>query len=220
MDPQRRPRRRIIVAPPGAAFDGDEAPALDCEVHGGPPNDPTGRPHHPSMASTPLGVGIHRADRRPRGLRGMGRTSLDARASSHARRPPKYLVPVQHQAGWMVFFYFQVQRKGSPHWETLETSSLAPLRPFGYRSRLHRYLVNWQRREGAGTREMARWILTRVAELEPGAPPPLRVRIAQGWTRSSVDAPPTGRWNPPPWRRLSAQRRRVIAEYQSEELAR
>ena len=121
--------------------------------------------------------------------------------------------------GW-VFFYFQVQRKGSPHWETLETSSLAPLRPFGYRSRLHRYLVNWQRREGAGTREMARWILTRVAELEPGAPPPLRVRIAQGWTRSSVDAPPTGRWNPPPWRRLSAQRRRVIAEYQSEELAR
>lgn len=120
--------------------------------------------------------------------------------------------------GW-VFFYFQVQREGSQRWDTLETSSLAALRPFGYRSRLHRYLVNWRRREGPGTREMARWILSRFAELEPGEPPPARVRISQGWTRSSIDAPPLGRWNPPDWRRLPPRRRRVIAEYRSEELS-
>ena len=119
--------------------------------------------------------------------------------------------------GW-VFFYFQVQREGSQRWDTLETSSLAGMRPFGYRSRLHRYLVSWRRREGPGTREMARWMLSRFAELEPGQPLPSRGRIAQGWTRSSVEEPPAGRWNPPAWRRLSPRRRRVIAEYAREEL--
>ena len=143
-------------------------------------------------------------------MRGLPRTVADAQNISclFSTKPD----------GW-TFFYVQVQPAGSTHCETVEMSSLAAMRPFGYRSRLHRYLVRWQRREGLGTREMAVWALSRYAQIAPEAPPPDGIRIALGWTRSTLDNPPAGRWNPPPWHRLSPRRRRVIAEYRAEELA-
>lgn len=119
--------------------------------------------------------------------------------------------------GW-VFFYFQVEREGARGWETLETEKIAPLRPFAYRSRLHRYLVAWSRQNGPGVRQMATWLLGRDREVYGDQPPIRRLRIAYGWQRSSVERPPQGRWQAPAWHQVPSQRRRIIATFDAAEL--
>ena len=142
-------------------------------------------------------------------FRGLPQTMADAQNISclFSRKPD----------GWQ-FFYFQVRRPGGG-WQTLDPDRLAPLRPFAYRTRLHRYLVAWGRQEGRGTEEMAAWILRRDREIHPQLPAPAQIRIAFGWTTNRVEDPPQGRWSPPPWERQPRQRRRVLATYDAEALS-
>lgn len=115
--------------------------------------------------------------------------------------------------GWS-FFYVQAQYPGQTSWTTLDQRELFPLEPFGYRTRLHRYLMAWKRKPNKGTEEAAMWIFGRYEQLHPELPQPQYIRFAWSWTVPDANDPPTGRWKIPEWNSLRADRRKVIGAYE------
>lgn len=126
------------------------------------------------------------------------------------------LFPVKPN-GWSSF-YVQVLYAGDKQWTTLDQAELFPLQPFGRRTRMHRYLIDWGAKGGRRTADMARWVLERWAVLHADEPQPIAIRFAHAWSFPSRDAPPEQGWVQPEWLYVPVKQRRVIVAYTREEL--
>lgn len=96
------------------------------------------------------------------------------------------------------YSYVEVRYPGQPAWETLELGGYFDMQPFGYRTRLDRYMERWTKKKSRGRKELAAWLFRRHAALHPEGPQPLELRFVWAWTVPSVDEPPTGNARPPP----------------------
>lgn len=125
----------------------------------------------------------------------------------------------QKPDGWSSY-YVQVRYPDRLNmaWETVEQSELFGLQPFGRRTRMHRLLVAWQAKPGRKTKDLARWIVVRHAELHPERPLPVAIRFTRAWMIPSRDAPPQHGWRHPEWHETSPRSRKVIVEYDVAEL--
>ncbi len=114
-------------------------------------------------------------------------------------------------------YYVQVRRAGVPTWTTLELTPYFPMHPFGYRTRLHRFLIDWGPENQRGRDELAAWLFERHRQLHPDAPQPAELRFVWTWLAPQVDRPPTGAWHPPPVEKLAANRMRVLSVHRPED---
>jgi hypothetical protein len=114
--------------------------------------------------------------------------------------------------GWSSY-YVQVRYGDRVGWDTLEQAELFPLQPFGRRTRMHRLLVAWNAKPSRKTKDMARWIVERHAELHPERPLPEAIRFTRAWMIPSRDSPPQHGWRHPEWHETSPRSRKVIVEY-------
>jgi hypothetical protein len=126
------------------------------------------------------------------------------------------LFPVKPN-GWSSF-YVQVLYPGDKQWTTLDQAELFPMQPFGRRTRMHRYLIDWDAKPSRRTADMARWVLERWAVLHPDAAQPLAIRFAHAWVYPRRDAPPEHGWVHREWLYTPVNQRRVIVTYAREEL--
>jgi len=107
-------------------------------------------------------------------------------------------------------YYVQVRRQ-SALWETLDVSPYFAMEPFGYRTRLHRFLINWGTEAEARREELAQWLFARHRALFPEARQPTALRFAYTWTVPDPARPPTGAWRPPSIEEVPANRLRVLS---------
>jgi hypothetical protein len=119
--------------------------------------------------------------------------------------------------GWSSY-YVQVLHPEHQQWSTLDQSELFPLQPFGRRTRMHRFLVDWGAKPGRRTADMARWILERHELLHEDEVQPIAIRFTQAWTFPSREHPPEHGWVQPDWLYVPSNQRRVIVTYTREEL--
>lgn len=120
----------------------------------------------------------------------------------------------QRPSSWNTY-YAQVRRDGRPEWLTLDLAEYFPMRPFGHRTRMHRFLIEWGERS-RGREELAEFIFRRHRELHPEAAQPVALRFVWTWTAPDIDRPPAGAWQPPPVERLPANRMRVLSTHTPE----
>jgi hypothetical protein len=113
-------------------------------------------------------------------------------------------------------FYVQVRGPGRPGWQTLELAPYFPMQPFGHRTRLHRYLIDWGEGHAAARAELAAWFFARHAALHPDARQPDELRFVMTWSAPSPERPPQGAWAPPPFEALPANRVRVLSMHRRE----
>jgi hypothetical protein len=112
-------------------------------------------------------------------------------------------------------YYVQV-RRSTPVWETLDVSPYFAMEPFGYRTRLHRFLINWGPEAEARREELAQWLFARHQALAPEARPLTALRFAYTWTVPDPARPPTGAWRPPRIEEVPANRLRVLSVHAPE----
>lgn len=117
----------------------------------------------------------------------------------------------ERPTAWNTYFV-QVRRDG-PVWETLDISPYFAMEPFGHRTRLHRFLINWglgppgdRRRE-----ELAQWFFARHRALFPTLVQPTALRFASTQTVPDPARPPTGAWRPPTIDEVAPERLRVLS---------
>lgn len=109
-------------------------------------------------------------------------------------------------------YYVQVRGRGRPDWQTLDSREYFPMQPFGHRTRLHRYLLDWGGKGGQrGREEVADFIFQRHRELHPDRPQPDELRFVWTWFAPLTDRPPAGKWDPPPVEKLPANRMRILS---------
>lgn len=101
----------------------------------------------------------------------------------------------QRPEAWHTY-YVQVRRGGAA-WETLDTAPFFAMEPFGYRTRLHRFLINWSEPAEAKRGELAAWLFERHRRLFPDARQPTALRFVKTWSVPDPERPPQGRWRPP-----------------------
>jgi hypothetical protein len=116
------------------------------------------------------------------------------------------------QPVWNAYYVHVQTREGGPWVELDETEAFA-MQPFGHRTRMHRFLVEWGDRGDRGREELARFLVRRQIELHPEAPRPLALRFV--WAAVVVDAehPPQGAWRKPALRELPANAVRILSEH-------
>lgn len=112
-------------------------------------------------------------------------------------------------------YYVQV-RVGEGPWQTLELAPYFAMEPFGYRTRLHRFLINWGTGHEERRAELAAWLFERHRALHPEARQPTALRFAYTWTVPRADAPPQGRWRAPRIEEVAANRLRVLSVHTPE----
>ncbi|MDC0720910.1 hypothetical protein [Nannocystis bainbridge] len=108
-------------------------------------------------------------------------------------------------------YYVQVRYFGQSEWETLDLAGYFEMEPFGYRTRMHRYLVRWRGKKSRGREELAAWLYRRHAELHPDRELPSELRFVHAWTIPSVDEPPTGDARPPPLSEFPEERTQIMS---------
>ena len=114
-------------------------------------------------------------------------------------------------------YYVQVRSPGRPDWQTLDTREYFPMEPFGHRTRLHRYLIDWGNKNGQrGRDEVAAFLFRRHRELHPELRQPGELRFVWTWFAPLTDRPPPGQWNPPPVEQLPANRMRILSLHRPE----
>lgn len=110
-------------------------------------------------------------------------------------------------------YYVEVRYPGQPAWEPLELAGFFEMEPFGYRTRLQRYLERWNRKKSRGRQELAAWLYSRHAELYPERRQPIELRFVWAWTVPSVDEPPTGNARPPPLADFPPDRTKIMSNH-------
>lgn len=113
-------------------------------------------------------------------------------------------------------YYVQVRSPGVPDWQTLDTREYFPMQPFGHRTRLHRFLIDWGNKGQRGRDEVAAFIFRRHRELHPDRRQPNELRFVWTWFAPLTDRPPAGRWNPPPVEQLPGNRMRILSTHRPE----
>ncbi|MBK7823809.1 hypothetical protein [Nannocystis sp.] len=113
-------------------------------------------------------------------------------------------------------YYVQVRGPGRPDWQTLDTREYFPMQPFGHRTRLHRFLIDWGSKGQRGRDEVAAFIFARHRELHPDRRQPGELRFVWTWFAPLEDRPPPGRWDPPPVEKLPANRMRILSVHRPE----
>lgn len=113
-------------------------------------------------------------------------------------------------------YYVQARFTGGP-WQTLDVAPFFAMEPFGYRTRMHRFLIHWG--EGAAHEarraELADWLLARYRALYPSAPQPAALRFVFTWSAPRVEDPPTGRWRAPRLEDVAPNRVRVLSTHEA-----
>ncbi|MBL9102707.1 MAG: hypothetical protein JNL82_17305 [Myxococcales bacterium] len=117
-------------------------------------------------------------------------------------------------AAWNTY-YVQVRFAGGP-WQAFDVAPFFAMEPFGYRTRMHRMLIQWGDRHEERRAELAAWLLARYRALYPEAPQPVALRFAYTWTVPRADAPPQGRWRPPRIEDVAPNRLRVLSVHEAE----
>ncbi len=112
--------------------------------------------------------------------------------------------------------YYVQFRGATPDWQTVDVHEYFPMEPFGKRSRLHRYLVDWGPERERGRAEVAAYMFRRHRELHPERRQPDELRFIWTWTAPRSDRPPEGAWQPPPVESLPANRMRVLSVHRAE----
>lgn len=113
-------------------------------------------------------------------------------------------------------YYVQMRRDGRPDWQTVDLDEYFPMHPFGNRTRMHRFLVEWGPERRRGREELAAWLFRRHRALHPEAAQPVELRFVWTWTAPDVDRPPTGAWRPPPVEKSPANRMRILSVHTPE----
>lgn len=119
-------------------------------------------------------------------------------------------------------YYLQVQAEDG-RWTSLDREAFAPMEPFGYRSRIERYLAHGHPFPGMGETEawrqtladeLAAWTRTRYVDLYPDEPPPRALRIVElRYPVGGALAAPEGRWRVPPFEESPEALREVVELY-------
>lgn len=113
-------------------------------------------------------------------------------------------------------YYVQVRSFGLPDWQTLDLGEYFPMQPFGHRTRLHRFLLDWGPKRAAGRDEVAAYIFARHRLLHPERRQPDQLRFVWTWSAPTLDRPPDGAWQPQPVEALAANRMRVLSVHHAE----
>jgi hypothetical protein len=113
-------------------------------------------------------------------------------------------------------YYVQVRRFGGL-WETLDTGPYFAMEPFGHRTRLHRFLINWGPDAKARRAELAAWLFERHRQLHPEARQPTALRFMYTWTVPDPGSPPQGAWRSPKIEEVPPNRLRVLSVHTPED---
>lgn len=116
-------------------------------------------------------------------------------------------------------YYVEVRYLGQPTWQTLDLAGYFDMEPFGYRTRMQRFLARWSGKKSRGRAELAAWLFRRHAELHPDAPQPIELRFVWAWTIPSVDEPPQGDGRPPPLSDFPPDRSRIMSIHRPQQEA-
>jgi hypothetical protein len=103
--------------------------------------------------------------------------------------------------------YVQLKWRGQPGWHDLDEREYFRLEPFGYRTRLDRYLSRWAWQRPIAQQELLRWIVETERARDPGGPgiEALRIgvrRVPLGTDNANV---PDGRFVKPARRSVAKQ---------------
>lgn len=114
--------------------------------------------------------------------------------------------------------YYQVRLEGSRRWATVAEEDYFRMKPFGYRTRAHRLLVESVFEGSRGElqrQELARFIKDRHEALHHASPPVTAVRFlaAHYYVGEAEMAHPAGRWTRPALEQVDKSRVTVISEH-------
>jgi hypothetical protein len=113
--------------------------------------------------------------------------------------------------------YYQVRLAGSRRWTSVDEADYFEMKPFGYRTKAHRLLVEsvFETRGERQREELARFIEQRHEALYPDRPPVVAVRFlaAHYHVGEAEMARPAGRWSRPPLEQVERSRLTLISEH-------
>ncbi len=109
-------------------------------------------------------------------------------------------------------FYVQIRTRADGPWITLDDEPGFALQPFGHRTRLHRYLVEWCGRNEPALEELAQWLMDAYAAEHPHRPA-LELRFLQAPQAVGHQAVTDGAWVRPPLRAIPANHLRVVSTH-------
>lgn len=114
-------------------------------------------------------------------------------------------------------FYVQYRDVPNGPWRELDTSAWFEMKPFGHRTRLHRYLVNWPRKADAARQELADWLAAAYRRDFPEARAPIEIRFVRARIGVRDDARPEGPWERPELRTIPANHLEVVSTHAVED---
>ena len=133
---------------------------------------------------------------------------------------PRLLADVQnisclfsYKPKWWNTFHLQARFSEGGPWVDLDESELFPMRPFGRRTRMHRYLVAWRGARGPKMEELARFVFRRYEALHPSDLQPVAVRFGRSLTRPDPEQPPESGFQRARWVDVPKSRKNVIVAY-------
>jgi hypothetical protein len=109
-------------------------------------------------------------------------------------------------------FYVQVRHREDGPWQQIDPGEHFELQPFGRRTRMHRFVIEWSGPRGQAARdELARWLMRRHVQRHPDSPPIVELRFVGATLRIDADRPPAGGWTQPELSDVPPNHRRVVS---------
>lgn len=119
---------------------------------------------------------------------------------------------------WNIYFV-EVRRSGRRDWEQHDETLDFGMEPFGHRTRLHRFLVNWGERDAA-RREVADYLVASDRGRHPELAPIVGLRFVWTGFVPRPDDMARGPWRRPPLADVPRHQRRILATYEYPESGR
>jgi hypothetical protein len=117
-----------------------------------------------------------------------------------------------HALPTWTLFYTQVRIRAGGPWTTLDPEPGFALEPFGHRTRLHRFLVQWRGSRPRGLDELAQYLLDAYARAHPRAPA-VELRFLQAPQEIGREAVPRGAWKRPLLRDIPANHLHIVSTH-------